>query len=143
MASLLDTNIISLAMSADPAVMTELGKLEAGEPAISAVTYAEIRYGLLRGLSEESQGRQAALSRKQELFDRLMGHIDILPWDTDAATAYAQERIACERDGQALDQADLMILAHAGSTGRVLVTRDAALQRRSGKGAHKTEVVGW
>ena len=72
-----------------------------------------------------------------------MGHIDILPWDTDAATAYAQERIACERDGQALDQADLMILAHASSTGRILVTRDAALQRRSGKGPHKTRVVGW
>lgn len=142
MISLLDTNIVSLAMSADPAVMTALGKLEAGDAAISAVTYAEIRYGLLRG-SLQGQGGQAALARKRELFDRLMGHIDVLPWDTDAAIAYAEERIACEKDGQVLDQADLMILAHAGSTGRALVTRDAALRRRSRKGPHKTQVVGW
>jgi tRNA(fMet)-specific endonuclease VapC len=136
MISLLDTNIISLAMSADPAVVAELGKLEPGEAAISAVTYAEIRYGLQRG-------SQQGLARKRELFDRLMGHIDVLPWDADAAVAYAEERIACEQDGQALDQADLMILAHAGSTGRMLVTRDAALQRRSRKGPHKTRVAGW
>ena len=143
MISLLDTNIISLAMSADPAVVAELGKLEPGEAAISAVTYAEIRYGLQRGSQQGAPGGRAALARKRELFDRLMGHIDVLPWDADAALAYAEERIACERDGQTLDQADLMILAHAGSTGRLLVTRDAALQRRSRKGPHKTRVVGW
>ena len=140
---LLDTNIVSLAMSADPGIMKELAKLAPDAAAISAVTYAEIRYGLRRGSSEDSSTRQSVMTRKQELFDRLMGHVDILPWDRDAAALYAEERIACERDGQALDQADLMILAHAGSTGRILVTRDAALQRRSQKGPHKTKVVGW
>ena len=143
MNALLDTNIISLAMSADAAVMAELGKLELGEAAISAVTFAEIRYGLRRGSSARSPGRQSALSRKAELFDRLMEHLDVLSWDRDAAAAYAEERIACEEDGQALDQTDLMILAHAGSTQRILVTRDTALQRRSRKGPHKTRVVGW
>jgi predicted nucleic acid-binding protein len=140
---LLDTNIVSLAMSADPGIMKELARLAPDAAAISAVTYAEIRYGLRRGSSEDLSARQSVMTRKQELFDRLMGHVDILPWDRDAAAAYAEERIACERDGQALDQADLMILAHAGSTGRILVTRDAALQRRSRKGPHKTKVVGW
>lgn len=135
MSALLDTNIISSAMSADAEVMARLGRLGPGEAAISAVTYAEIRCGLRRG--------SPALSRKQELFDRLMEHIDVLPWDREAAAAYAEERVACEADGQSLDQADLMILAHAASTGRSLVTRDAALQRRSKKGPHKTKVVGW
>ena len=112
MTMLLDTNIVSLAMSADPGIMKELGKLEPGVAAISAVTYAEIRYGLRRGKSP-------AISRKEELFDRLMQHLDVLSWDRDAAIAYAEERGACEADGQALDQADLMILAHAASTRRV------------------------
>jgi tRNA(fMet)-specific endonuclease VapC len=134
MSCLLDTNIVSLAMNADARVLDRLGKLGRGEGAISAVTYAEIRYGLQR---------QPGMDRKRELFERLLEHLDILPWDREAASAYAHERNDCEREGQSLDQADLMILAHAGSTGRVLVTRDAALRRRDRKGRFKTRVVGW
>lgn len=139
---LLDTNIISLAMSADAAVMAQLARVEPGQAAISSVTYAEIRYGL-RKLLARLEARSNAGQRKQELFERLLEHLQVLPWDRDAAAAYAEERIACEADGQALDQADLMILAHAGSTGRTLVTRDAALLRRDRKGPHKTRVIGW
>jgi tRNA(fMet)-specific endonuclease VapC len=133
---LLDTNFVSLAMAADARVLSKLSALGKAQVGISAVTYAEIRYGLQRVSS-------AAMERKTELFERLLEQIDVLPWDRQAATAYATERIACEREGHVLDQADLMILAHAGSTGRVLVTRDAALRRRDRKGAHKTRVVGW
>ncbi len=133
---LLDTNIVSLAMSADAHVLDRLSSLEPDEAAISAVTYAEIRYGLQRQSSP-------AMERKKELFERLLQHMQVLPWDRHAAAAYAEERTACEREGQALDQADLMILAHAASTGRALVTRDAALRRRDHKGAHKVRVVGW
>jgi tRNA(fMet)-specific endonuclease VapC len=136
MTFVLDTNIVSLAMSADPGVMKELGRLEPGAAAISAVTYAEIRYGLRRA-------KAPSMTRKQELFDRLMHHLDVLSWDRDAAIAYAEERNACESDGQVLDQADLMILAHAASTKRVLVTRDAALRRRDRKGPHNTRIIGW
>lgn len=143
MSRLLDTNIVSLAMSADPGVMAELARLQTGEVAISAVTYAEIRYGLQRLQPTTPGSRQEAMHRKQELFDRLMEQLDVLPWDIEAASAYADERIACEKEGEVLDQADLMILAHAASTGRVLVTRDAALRRRNRKGPHKTSVIGW
>ena len=139
---LLDTNIISAAMAADAVIMAELSRIEPGQAAISSVTYAEIRYGLGK-LSARSESHRAIIQRKCDLFDRLMEHIEVLAWDRDAASAYADERIACEADGQILDQADLMILAHAGSTGRVLVTRDAALQRRDRKGPFKTRVMGW
>lgn len=136
MSCLLDTNIISLAMSADARVLARLSSVEAEGAAISAVTYAEIRYGLQRLSSP-------AVERKKELFERLLEHLEVLPWDRHAAAAYADERTACERDGQVLDQADLMILAQAASTGRVLVTRDAALRRRDRKGVHKTRIVAW
>jgi tRNA(fMet)-specific endonuclease VapC len=143
MSRLLDTNIISLAMSADTEVLAQLGKLAPGTAAISAVTFAEIQYGLQRASARPQAGRHAAILRKQELFGRLMEHVDVLPWDRDAAAAYAEERLACEQDGEVLDQADLMILAHAASTGRILVTRDAALRRRDRKGPHRTRIIGW
>ena len=139
---LLDTNILSLAMSADAAVMAQLAGVEPGQAAISSVTYAEIRYGLARLRARAEAGSNAG-QRKQELFERLLEHIEVLPWDLDAAAAYAEVRIACEADGQVLDQADLMILAHAASTGRSLVTRDAALLRRDRSAPHKTRVIGW
>lgn len=133
---LLDTNIVSLAMAADSGVLARLARMEVGAAAMSAVTYAEIRYGLQRHASQ-------AIARKKELFDRLLEQLEVLPWDRDAASAYADERPVCERDGHSLDQADLMILAHAASTGRVLVTRDVALRRRDRKGVHKPRVVEW
>ena len=138
---LLDSNIISAAMSAEAAVTAELARIQPGEAAISSVTYAEICYGLGKLLAKETH--RVMGQRKQELFERLMEHIEVLAWDRHAAVAYAEERIACEADGQVLDQADLMILAHAASTGRTLVTRDAALQRRDRKGAHRTRIIAW
>lgn len=135
---LLDTNIVSLAMSGNADVLQELTKLELGEAAISSVTYAEIDFGLKR-----MSAPVASRERKRELFERLLEHVDVLPWGRGEASAYADERLACERDGQRLDQADLMILAHAGSTGRALVTRDAALQRRDRKGPFRTRVLVW
>lgn len=131
---LLDTNIISLAMSGDSAVMRHLAIMPSGETAISAVTYAEISYGL---------GRRPGLEEKRDLFERLMEHLEVLPWDLEAAIAYAGERLACEADGESVHHADLMILAHAASTDRTLVTRDKALQRRDRKGPHRTRIVGW
>ena len=139
MQCLLDTNIVSLAMSGNADVLAGLSRLELGDAAISAVTYAEIDFGLKR-LPASAAGVR---DRKRELFERLLEHVDVLPWGRPEASAYADERLACERDGQALDQSDLMILAHAGSTGRALVTRDAALRRRDRKGPFKTRVVVW
>lgn len=140
MSCLLDTNVMSLAMSGDGDVLAALARLRPGEAAISAVTYAEICFGLARA---SKSGAGPAIERKRELFERLLEHIDVLSWDRDAAAAYAGERLACEADGQTLDQADVMILAHASSVGRVLVTRDAALRRRDRKGPHQTRVVAW
>ncbi len=144
MSYLLDTNIISLAMAVDQAITSRLAELEPGTGAISALTYAEIRYGLQRmSLAPMSKSRQSEMARREELFERLTEQLDILAWDTDAAQAYAAERVACEGDGEVLHLVDLMIFAHAASTGRVLVTRDSALQRRARKGPHRAEVISW
>ena len=139
---LLDSNIVSGAMAVDKAIVAQLTRAEAGGLAISCVTLAEILYGLLK-LEARADSSSSHVHRKQELFRQLMDHIDVLPWDSEAALAYAAERVACEAEGQTLDRADLMILAHASSTGRTLVTRDLALRRRDRKAPHRTRVIGW
>ncbi len=139
---LLDSNIISAAMAADEIVVARLTRVGRGDLAISCVTLAEILYGLAK-VSARVESPSSHVHRKEQLFRQLMDHIDVLAWDSEAASAYAAERVACEADGQVLDRTDLMILAHASSTGRTLVTRDSALQRRDKKGAYKTRVVGW
>ena len=123
-------------MAADPAVLRKLERLPGGRAAISAVTLGEIRYGLAR---LAAAGRTELHARKHELFDRLLEHLGVLAWDAEAAEAYALERLSCETDGTPLDQADLMILAHARACGHTLVTRDEALLRRNRKGS----VVAW
>jgi predicted nucleic acid-binding protein len=144
MTYLLDSNIVSAAMLMDRAVTSKLAELEPGSAAISALTYAEIRYGLQRMASMPmSKSRQQEMAKREELFDRLMDHFDVLAWDREAAEAFAAERIACAADGEVVDVLDLLILAHAASTRRVLVTRDAALQRRNRKGPHRAAVISW
>src|SRR5438046_650073 len=100
-------------MSGDSSVTAKLVDLEPGTAAISAVTYAEIRFGLQKmSLASMSRNRQQQMARKEELFDRLLDQLDVLAWNKDAAAAYAVERIDCEKDGETLDRGDLMILAH-------------------------------
>ena len=84
------------------------------------MTEAEIRFGLARG--KLSAATEAAV----ELF---LSKIDILPWDSAAARAYAKARATLERIGKLLANMDLLIAAHAAAVGAVLVTNDHTLRR--------------
>ena len=139
---LLDSNILSAAMATDAAVMTRLARADDAGLAISSLTLGEVLYGLEK-LSAKVGPENGSLQRKRVLLRQLLDHIDVLDWDADAAEAYAAERVSCESDGHSLATLDLMILAHAASTGRTLVTRDTALQRRDRQGPYRTRVVGW
>jgi len=87
---------------------------------ISAITEAEIRYGLAkRKLSGEVQ---AAI----ELF---LSKIDVLPWDSAAAKEYGTARASLERAGKPMANMDLLLAAHAAAAGAVLVTNDNAFGR--------------
>lgn len=52
--------------------------------------------------------------------------VEILPWDSDAADAYAQLRTACENEGKPLGAMDMLIAAHSVAVGTVLITNDKA-----------------
>lgn len=121
---LLDTNIVSHVIRGDePGVRERLQGLAVGMVVISAVTEAELRYGLAR------RGHPEGLVQRVQAF---LMRVDILPWDSAAAQACGTLRAACEAAGTVLAALDMMIAAHALAANAILVSRDRAFARVGG-----------
>ena len=120
---LLDTNILSELMrpAPEPAVEQWLADQPAASVFISAITEAELRYGL--ALMPSGKRRSAlAVEIEAMLGEDFSGRI--LPFDSPAAVAFAE--IAAERRqaGRPISQADAQIAAIARSRGAALATRN-------------------
>jgi predicted nucleic acid-binding protein len=120
---LLDTNILSELMRPTPeeAVEQWLADQPAASVFISAITEAELRYGL--ALMPPGKRRSAlAVEIENMLGEDFSGRI--LPFDSPAAVAFAE--IAAERRqaGRPISQADAQIAAIARSRGAALATRN-------------------
>jgi tRNA(fMet)-specific endonuclease VapC len=98
-----------------PQVREELTRVGSSSTAVSAVTEAELRYGIERNPN--------AL-RRRESVESFLSNALIPPWDSDAARTYGRLRAAQERKGHSLSVEDLMIAAHALSLGLTLITHD-------------------
>ena len=114
---MLDTNMVSyIVKGRSQAARARLLTLKDDEvAAVSAVTEAEIRYGLAK--------RPEATALKA-LMDGFLASIQIFSWDRDEADAYGRIRAKLEKNGISLENMDMMIAAHAAATGAVLVTND-------------------
>ena len=114
---MLDTNMVSYVVKGrSPAARARLLALKDDEvAAISAITEAEIRYGLAK--------RPEATALKA-LMEGFLASIQVLPWDRDEADAYGRVRAKLEKNGISLGSMDMMIAAHASASGAVLVTND-------------------
>ena len=120
---LLDTNILSELMrpAPEPAVEQWLADQPVASVFISAITEAELRYGL--ALMPSGKRRSAlAVEIEAMLGEDFSGRI--LPFDSPAAVAFAE--IAAERRqaGRPISQADAQIAAIARSRGAALATRN-------------------
>jgi predicted nucleic acid-binding protein len=119
----LDTNVISeLARQvADVGVLTWLDSLEISDVATTAITAAELRYGLAR----LPDGR-----RKRELTGVIRGiltedfHGRILPFDEGSSVQYANIVADRERIGRPIGVADAQIASICRDVGAVLATRN-------------------
>ena len=114
---MLDTNIcIYLMKHQPPQVRERFAECFVGDVIISAITLAELEFGVVR--SGESQVRnQAAL-------EALLRDVPVAPFDAPAARAYGPLRAAHrERNKDALDK---LIASHALSLGVTLVTNNEA-----------------
>jgi len=115
---LLDTNVIShIMLGRDTKLLTRLAKLQVGQAVISSVTLAEIEYGIQR--------RGQAIALRNALTQVLL-HMDVLPWDKQAAVSYGELCHSLETQGINLSDFDMMIAAHAVAAKITLVSRDKA-----------------
>jgi predicted nucleic acid-binding protein len=119
----LDTNVVSELMHprADAGVVAWVDQQPADEVYLTAVTTAEVRYGLAR----LPEGR-----RKNDLADRIRRTLEedfagrILPFDDEAASHYADIVVGRERTGLPISMADAQIAAICRGYSADLATRN-------------------
>jgi len=118
----LDTNVVSELMRAtpEPAVLAWLQQTSSAGLYTTAVTVAEIRYGIAR-LSEGLR-RQTLHQAANEIFAAFPRQV--LPFDLAAATAYADVVAGRERDGNPISGFDAQIAAICRSQAATLATRN-------------------
>jgi len=120
---LLDTNILSELMRAapEPAVEQWLAEQPPASVFISAITEAELRYGVALMPSGK---RRTVLAAEIEnmLGEDFNGRI--LPFDSSAAIAFAKIAVERRQAGRPISQPDAQIAAIARSRGAALATRN-------------------
>ena len=118
---LLDTNTASYIIKGNvPHVRDRLQKIPMSEVGVSAVTEAELRFGV---------ARKPHVARLYLAVEEFLLRVDILPWDSSAAQHYAILRSAMEDSGTPMGNLDMMIAAQALAADATLVTHDRVFQR--------------
>jgi len=119
---MLDTNMISyIAKGQSKSARVKMLHLEEDEVVcISAITEAEIRYGL---------AKRPEATALRERMEWLLAAMKVLPWGREEAKAYGALRAKLESCGKSLQNMDLQIAAHAVAAGAVLVTNDRAFEQ--------------
>lgn len=111
---MLDTNMCIYLMKNQPEqVARRFAQYYVGDVVMSAITYAELEYGV--AVSEHG-------TRERRNLAALIEDIPVLAFDAAAATAYGPVRVAT-RDRKK-DQLDKLIAAHAISLDVTLVTNN-------------------
>lgn len=111
---MLDTNMCIYLMKKQPrAVAERFSKCFVGDVVMSAITYAELEYGVAMSVNPE-QERLNLLS--------LIEDIKVVAFDAQAGTAYGPIRMATRESKQ--DHLDKLIAAHAVSLNVTIVTNN-------------------
>lgn len=114
---LLDTNIISYfvkGVSASLVQRMQVG-LDAQDIAISAITRAELRYGV------EMMDR---FDKRRRRIDLLLKELSALPWSVEAADEFGRLKSYLRRNGTPVGEFDTQIAAHALAENLILVTNN-------------------
>lgn len=118
---MLDTNTASYIIKGQPAaVRANLQRVPMQQVCISAVTEAE----LLLGLAQKPSALRLA-----EVVAQFLLRVEVLPWDSAAAKAYAGFASAAFAQGRPLSALDMLIASHAIAAGAILVTSDRSFYR--------------
>ncbi|WOI08942.1 type II toxin-antitoxin system VapC family toxin [Thalassospira lucentensis] len=121
----IDTNVISelWKIAPNPTVLAWIDEQAVETLYLSAITVAEIRYGL--ATMPEGKRRKVYKERLvNEVLPAFAGRV--LPFDMDASQAYANLMARARAEGQAIGTADGYIAAIVKARGFSIVTRDVA-----------------
>lgn len=128
---MLDTNTCIALIKRKPVhAVNKFSEYQVGDIGISAVTLAELRYGVSK--SQHQAKNQAAL-------DEFILPLEFAVFDEQATVAYGALRAALEKQGTPIGPLDTMIAAHALSLGVTLVTNNT----REFDRVSKLKVVDW
>lgn len=115
---MLDTDTcIFLMRGESPALAARVQSVPLQQQVMSAVTFAELTYGVQASAAAKRKQNQSVL-------DSLVLHLSVLDWPQDAAKHYAEIRTDLKKRGAQLGAADLMIAAHARTMGAIVVTNN-------------------
>jgi tRNA(fMet)-specific endonuclease VapC len=113
---LLDTDICIYAINhTRPEVLSRVRGYSLGEVGISAITYAELRFGV-----ENSVRVDANMDR----LERFLLPLEIVPFDAEAGRHYGRLRRELKLAGCPIGSNDLLIAAHALALAATLVTNN-------------------
>lgn len=128
---MLDTNTCIALIKRKPAhALQQFRKYQLGDIGISAVTLAELRYGVSK--SQYQVKNHAAL-------EEFILPLELAAFDEDATTAYGALRATLEKQGTPIGPLDTMIAAHALSLSVTLVTNNTREFNR----VAKLKVIDW
>ena len=119
---LLDTNICVYIKNHRPAeVLVRFSKLPPGKVVMSAITYGELCFGA----AKSSKPKES-----QQILERLIVLIPVLPLDATASMHYGKIRQSLQASGRPIGNNDLWIAAHALAGKLILVTNNMAEFKR-------------
>ena len=105
---MLDTNICIFTIKNKPVHVRERFNLNSGRMCISSVTLMELIYG----------------AEKSQMPERFVSRLEVLDYDSAAATHTGQIRAELARQGRPVGPFDQMIAGHARSRGLIVVTNN-------------------
>jgi tRNA(fMet)-specific endonuclease VapC len=113
---LLDTDICIYVINRKrPEALERLRAYAVGEVGVSAITYAELQFGV----ENSARGEQNI-----ERLERFLLPLEVVAFDAEAGRWYGRVRAQLRRAGVLIGGNDLLIAAHALSLGATLVTNN-------------------
>jgi tRNA(fMet)-specific endonuclease VapC len=118
---MLDTNVASyIVRGPSPVLAARLVAVPMSQLCVSSITQGELLYGV---------ARKPGATNLQIAVREFLMRVDVLAWDSAAATRYGVLRAALEANGTPLGNLDTLIAAHTLAADAILVTNDQAFAR--------------